>query len=135
MAALAADRNTPYRDGVSYQFGVATGQTIYAGALVMLTATGYARPAGAATGLVAVGRAEERVVNAGADGAVRVNVRRGVFRWDSGAAGDLITIAEIGDPCYAIDDHTVGKTDGGGTRSVAGTVVDVDAIGVWVETR
>ena len=32
-----------------------------------------------------------------------------------------------------VDDQTVAKTDGTGTRSAAGVVVNVDALGVWVD--
>ena len=33
---------------------------------------------------------------------------------------------------YIVDDQTVAKTNGSSTRSAAGTIVDVDAQGVWV---
>ncbi|KAK0329991.1 hypothetical protein LTR94_034588, partial [Friedmanniomyces endolithicus] len=61
-------------------------------------------------------------------------VKKGQFRWANSAAADAITRAEIGDPAYIVDDQTVAKTNGGATRSVAGTIRDVDAQGVWVET-
>lgn len=134
MTALAKDRNTVARDGKTFGFGVAAAAKIYAGALVALTATGYATPGAVSTTLTAVGRAEEQVDNTGgADGAVTVKVRKGVFRFANSAAADEITIAEIGDDCFIVDDQTVAKTNGTATRSIAGKVVDVDAQGVWVE--
>ena len=134
MAALAKDRNTSARDGKTFDFGVAAGVKIYAGALVALSATGYATPGAVATTLVAAGRAEQQVDNTGgADGDVTVKITKGVFRFDNSAAADEITIAEIGDDCYIVDDQTVAKTSGTSTRSIAGKIVDVDALGVWVE--
>lgn len=130
---LAADRNTPVRPGQDFVFPVATNIKIYAGALVALNATGYLTKGAASTTLIGVGRAEEQVDNTGgADGAKTCKISRGVFRWANSAGGDEITKAEIGDACYIVDDQTVAKTDGGGTRSKAGIIADVDANGVWV---
>jgi hypothetical protein len=134
MTALAADRNTPRLDGDHKSLGVAASQLIYAGAIVMRNAAGHALAGATAAGSVGVGRAEERVDNsAGAAGATSVRVRPGIYRYGNSAAADAITIAEIGDPCYVVDDQTVAKTNGTNTRSIAGFVHDVDANGVWVE--
>lgn len=131
--ALSGDRNTPQRTGDDLVFGVKAGVTIYAGSLVVLQA-GFARPGRVATGDVARGRAEERVVGGASDGDVKVRVRRGVFRWANSASGDLITAADIGSTCYVVDDQTVAKTNGTNTRSAAGTIEDVDGLGVWVRS-
>lgn len=132
MAALAADRNTPEREGSIRVFDVAASTRIFIGALVVLNA-GNAAPGSTATGLVAVGRAEEPVDNsAGAAGDKQVKVRSGTFRFNNSAAGDAIAAADIGSTCYVVDDQKVAKTDGTGTRSAAGTVFDVDDQGVWV---
>src|SRR4030067_869150 len=133
MTALAADRNTPYRESEMFALGVAPNIKIYGGAIVMLNASGYATKGAAATGQVCAGRAEDMVDNTGgADAAKTVNVRSGTFKFANSASGDLITIAEIGDNCYIVDDQTVAKTDGTGARSVAGKIVAVDSDGVWV---
>ena len=47
----------------------------------------------------------------------------------------FIAAADIGNNCYVVDDQTVAKTNGTNSRSVAGKVHDVDAIGVWVDFR
>lgn len=134
MVALAKDRNTPARDGDTFDFGVAAGVKIFAGALVALNATGFATPGAVATTLISIGRAEEQVDNTGgADGAVTVKIRKGVFRFLNSAAGDEIVATDIGADCFIVDDQTVAKTNGTATRSVAGKVVDLDAQGVWVE--
>lgn len=132
--ALTADRNTSPRSGNVRTLGVAADAVIYKGAQLALNASGYLVPMSTATGLVAAGRANETVDNTGgADGAKTCQVERGVFNYSNSAAADEITIADIGATCYAVDDATVAKTDGTGTRSAAGTVFDVDSDGVWVE--
>jgi hypothetical protein len=70
--------------------------------------------------------------SAGANGAVNVEYRTGSFLFANSAAGDLITIAEIGKVCFIADDQTVAKTDGTATRSRAGIVEAVEATGVGV---
>ena len=133
MTALSADRNTPSRAGVEFLDPVAAAKTIYAGALVVLDASGNAAPGSTATGLIARGVAQAAVNNSGGSaGDASVPSRAGVFRFENSASTDAITRAEIGDPCYIVDDQTVAKTDGTSTRSEAGTVVDVDDDGVWV---
>jgi hypothetical protein len=132
MMALAADRSTPRRDSDIHHYGVKASTKVWAGALTVLNA-GYAAGGTAATGLVAVGRAEHFADNsAGANGDIKVRVRSGVFQFANSASADLIAVTEIGKDCYIVDDQTVAKTDGSATRSIAGKVQDVDAQGVWV---
>lgn len=134
MTALAQDRNTPIVSGDVFELPVAAATLIYGGALVALTAAGYATKGAAATTLTAFGRAEERVDNsAGANAAKTIRVRTGAFRWANSASGDLITIADIGNDAYIVDDQTVAKTDGSSARSRAGKIVFVDASGVYVQ--
>lgn len=136
MTALATDRRTPERSGDRREPAVKGSTLIYAGAIVAMGADGYAVPMSTATTLKGIGRAQERVDNSsGADGAETVRVDRGIFRYANSAAADEITAADIGNDCYGVDDQTVAKTDGTSTRSVAGTIFDVDAQGVWVEFR
>ncbi len=132
MAALAADRNTPRRDGSGMQVGVATSTKIYAGSIACRNASGYAVPGSTSTTLKALGVAVEQVNNTGADGALKVQISKGTFRFGNSASADLITIADIGNDCYIVDDQTVAKTNGSSSRSVAGKVFGVDSDGVWV---
>lgn len=133
MTALAADRNTPRAEGdIKYQKMAVV--KIFAGAIVMRNATGFLTKGAVSTTLIGVGRAEEQVDNSGGSaGDKSIKVRKGTFRFGNSASGDLITIAEIGKPCYVVDDQTVAKTDGSAARSIAGFVADVDDVGVWVE--
>lgn len=135
MAALTADRNTPRTQGSIESHPVKGGVMLHAGALACLDAAGFVVPGTVATTLTTIGRVETRVDNsAGADGAANANLARGTFRWANSAAADAITRADIGNPAYVVDDQTVAKTDGGTTRSIAGTIRNVDAQGVWVES-
>ena len=106
---------------------------IWNGSLVMRNAAGYLTKGAVATGCVGVGRAEKTVDNTGAAGAASVEYRIGLFLFANSSAGDLITIADIGKACFIVDDQTVAKTDGTGTRSRAGIVDGIEASGgVWV---
>lgn len=135
MAALTQGRDTPYRSGLVRTVKSDANVKVHEGALVVLAA-GFAKPGVTAIGLVAIGRAEQTVDNTGgAQGALDVRVRAGVFRFANSAAADAITAAEIGSDCYVVDDQTVAKTSATSTRSVAGKVFDVDANGVWVEFK
>lgn len=133
--ALSAPRDTPeIRDPRLRVLGVLADAVIHAGALVVADGDGYAQPGAVATGLTAVGRAEETVDATNKnDGDLTVKVRRGVFRFKNSASTDEITAGEIGTTCYIVDDETVAKTNGSNARSAAGKVYDVDAQGVWVE--
>jgi hypothetical protein len=130
---LTAGRDTPARAGTQHGDPIAANVVVYQGGLVVLDAAGNARPGYVATGLIARGRAVATVDNTGGPaGAKTVESQPGVFRYNNSAAGDAITRAEIGDTCFIVDDETVAKTSATNTRSVAGVVVDVDALGVWV---
>lgn len=106
---------------------------IFDGSIVVLDA-GYLAPGRTATGLIAHGVADETVDNStGAAGAKRCEVQQGIFKFANSSAGDLIAQADVGADCYIVDDQTVAKTDGTGTRSKAGRIHGVDTDGVWVQ--
>jgi hypothetical protein len=133
MAALTADRNTPRIEGVYFRYPVAASVVVYKGALVMLDAAGNATPGAAATGQIAAGLAIQHADNAaGSPGAVHVTVEKGVFRFANSAAADEIFQADVGGDCFIVDDQTVAKTNGSSSRSVAGKIMAVDSLGVWV---
>ena len=136
MAALTKDRRTPSRAGDLITVPAAAAAKLFAGSLAARKAAGYAAPASTAANLVALGRVEELADNSsGADGAINVTIRRGVFRWANSSGGDEITGADIGNDCYIVDDQTVAKTHNSNARSKAGRIVGVETGGVWVETR
>lgn len=129
---LTADRNTPRLEGDIKSMLMAAVK-IFAGAIVMRNATGFATKGAAALALRGAGVAIEQVDNSGGSaGDLSINVREGVFRFANSADTDAILDDDIGKLCYAVDDQTVAKTNGTNTRSVAGVVVGVDALGVHV---
>lgn len=130
--SLTQDRNTSMKATDVLVLGLAAGARTFAGGIVMLNAAGFAVPGSTATGLTYAGRAEEFVDNTnGAAGAARVPVRRNkAFKWSNDGS---IAQAQLLKSAYVVDDGTVAATDGGGTRSVAGRIVGIDADGVWVE--
>jgi len=135
MAALTTERDTKKRDDSPfYDLPVAASTVIWQGSLVCMNASGYLVPGAIATTLKAVGRAEQTVDNsAGANGDVTCKVQHGIFKWEN-AGGDAVVQADIYAACYVTDDQTVSKTDGTGTKSSAGRVVQVDSDGVCVQT-
>jgi hypothetical protein len=130
---LTTDRNTPRREGDVRKQALAASILVFAGGILMRNAAGYLTKGATATGLIGVGVALEQVDNSdGSAGDKSVAFRAGIHRFKNSASGDAITIAEISDPCYAVDDETVAKTSGTNTRSLVGFVEDVDDQGVWV---
>lgn len=132
MVALTTERNTRLRIGDLRLEPVAAAVKIFGGSLVMRNAAGYLTKGATATGCIGVGRAEKTVDNsAGALGALSLDYRLGSFLF-ANLAADLVTIADIGKPCFIADDQTVARTDATATRSRAGIVEAVEATGVWV---
>lgn len=132
MTALSTPRATDEVQGVLRQVPVKGGALMFQGALAMAVA-GLAQPGAPAANAVALGRVEWGCDNRnGADGAASVMVKRGVFLF-ANAAADPVPAAQIGAPCFILDDQTVAATNGGGARSPAGRVFNVEADGVWVE--
>lgn len=131
---LTQDRNTPFKDGETLPVPVAAATKIFAGALVVANAAGFAAPGSVATTLTYLGRAEETVDNtAGANGDKSIVVRRKkAFKFKNHAA-DALVQADLGKTVYIVDDETVAKTNGGNTRSAGGKLVQLEADGVWVE--
>lgn len=133
MTALSADRMTPERSGNARTLPVKGATTLFAGAMAAVNTSGLLVPAGATATLKIVGRNERQIVNAGADAAVSAEVKTGIFRFNNSASTDAITVADIGNDCYAADDQTVAKTSNSSARPVAGKIFDVDSQGVWVK--
>ena len=131
MAALAAGRLTAERTPRARRLPVAAATAIWQGGMVALSGAN-AVPAATSTTLRVLGVAENTADNRlGAAGALAVTVLSGCWRMDNDGA-DPITAADIGNPCYATDDHTVCRTNGSATKVQAGTIFDVEDVGVWV---
>ena len=135
MVALISDRNTPKRIGAMYEDPVAAGMRIYAGAMVVLDASGNAKPACSEAGLTARGMALKEADNRlGAGGDMVVDVESGIFGLKTDATLDR---THIGKPVYFTDDQTVTATAGNGARSAAGILKDIEGAGydaiAWVQ--
>jgi hypothetical protein len=132
MAALTKDRATPYREGVEVAYPVAAAVKIYAGSLVCANASGFAAPAADTSGLRLAGVALEQADNSnGTDGAMNVRVRRhGIFEFDAAS----ITQAMVGDPMYAVDDHTFDDAAGPTNDVKVGVLVKYEsATKGWID--
>jgi len=130
--ALSAARDTPARTGERISLTMASNVIIYAGSLVCVDSSGLAKPAADTSGFAVVGRASATVDNRTAVyvSTKTIQVDKGCFRW---ANADSIEAADIGKIVYVTDDQTVNKT-GGGQSIIAGSVVDVETAGVWIDT-
>jgi len=134
MTALTTPRSTLERSSDLRSFPVKASTLIYQGSLVAIDNNDVAVPMSTATTLKGVGRANEQADNSlGVDGGINITVGAGTYRFANSSAVDQIAQSDIGENCYGVDDQTVAKTDGTGTRSIAGTIFDVDAQGVWVK--
>ncbi len=143
MAALTSQRNTSeYQTPKRLIVPVEASTTIFLGSIVGVNAAGNAVPCTAAAGaLRALGRAVTvfrgipgaDAVNAGAAGAISIEVEIGCFSWDINS-GD-ITQANLDQLCYAVDDHTVSSSSSSGARPVAGRIIGLDPStgGVFVD--
>ena len=130
MTALSASRTPEQIKGHLVSLPVAASVLIYAGALVMMDSSGNAKPATAATGLVAIGVADGYVDNSsGSAGDVDVTIRTGIFAFKNSGGGDAIAADDAGKICYAVDDQTVALTNNAGARSPAGRIVGMSDSG------
>ncbi len=135
MTALAAPRPTPTLEtgkNVWRTFPVAADAIIYPGAQVALNASGYLVPASASTALKVVGVAapkrQQMTAKLGyidatgtSNGDLECEVQSPIALMVN--SGTTITRADIGNDCYAVDDQTVAKTDGGTAQITVLTVV------------
>jgi hypothetical protein len=139
---LTSQRNTPeYQTPRRLIVPVEASTKIYLGSLVGLDASGYAVPA--TTAVIVLGRAD-RLFNgipgqdadnsAGAAGAISIEVVRGCFSWDIHSSD--IAQANVGNPAYAVDDHTVSSSSNAGARPIAGRIIGLDPQtgGVFVDS-
>ena len=137
MTAATVDRNTRHRPGLRRSIAVAAATKLPYGVIACVNASGLLVNGSTSATLKTVGIAASAIDNsAGADSAIAGEVDRGVWGpFANSAAGDQIVLADVTSDCYVVDNQTVAKTNGGGTRSVAGKVYDVTPEGVWIDFR
>ena len=130
MSALTGIRDTREiaAGGVHYtrEFTVASGSTVYAGAITAVNSSGKAIPATSSGAITVVGRAENT-----ATGGEAVKTRSGMFLYNPVSSG-AISVTDLNKKCYVADDQTVTLTSGT-SAVVAGVVRDVISGGVVTE--
>ena len=130
MSALTEVRDTREiaAGGVHYtrEFTVASGSTVYAGAITAVNSSGKAIPATSQGAITVVGRAENT-----ATAGETVKTRSGMFLYNPVSSG-AITVSDLNKTCYVADDQTVTLTSGS-SAVIAGVVRDVTAGGIVTE--
>lgn len=121
MANLTQDRKSIRKDGTIFSHPAAATTTVYAGALVNFNATGYIVPSADDATHTFAGKADAQADNqSGADGDIQVEGHReGVFEFN--ASG--MTIADVNQDAYIVDDNTVGKSITAQPVNVTGVVL------------
>lgn len=135
MSNQTADRPCPNILPDVDEAPVAASEKFFFGSAVFKDeATGYAKRPALPTD-VPLGVCELAVDNtAGAAGAKTVRWRKyGAHSFKSGTSGDALTFVDINQLVYSIDDQTVGKTDGGGTRPALGILRKIEGAQFFVE--
>lgn len=130
MSALTQARDTREiaAGGVHYtrEFTVASGSTVYAGAITAVNSAGKAIPATSQGAVTVVGRAENT-----ASAGETVKTRSGMYLYNPVSSG-AIAVTDVNRKCYVADDQTVTLTSGT-SAVVAGVVRDVTSGGVVTE--
>ena len=130
MSALTEARDTREiaAGGVHYtrEFTVASGSTVYAGAITAVNSSGKAVPATSQGAITVVGRAENT-----ASSGETVKTRSGMFLYNPVSNG-AISVNDVNKKCYIADDQTVTLTSGS-SAVTAGVVRDVIPGGVVTE--
>ena len=133
MTALTEDKSIERQDGVVKDFSMAATEKVFGGAFVCVNAAGYALEGSDTAGLIFQGVAEEQVDNAdGLDGALDIEVRRrGLFK---AILDTAITIANVGDNVFLVDDQTVDLTANVTHNIFCGIIAGyIDTTHAWVD--
>lgn len=135
MAATTTNRDTRTTGAKIRLVPIAANEVLPAGVIAQVNTSGHGVNATATAANRTIGVNQYRVDNTGGvAGAKKAQIERGVFGPFANSAGaDQVTLADLGAPCYVVDNQTVAKTSNTNARPVAGEVFNVDAEGVWVE--
>jgi hypothetical protein len=131
MAAATADQDFNIRNGEITTLPLAAATKVFSRTLAAADSAGRVKPGADTAGLRIVGWFEHYQDNsAGSAGDLSVQVRRGIIKLNnSGSAA--VDADDVGKLCYVEDDNTVAESNT--NKVVAGTVVEVESDGVWVE--
>ena len=127
MASVTKNTDTVKRHGYQFSAPVKAGENCFQGAIIGINAANLAIDYTSADAVACLGVAEFQANNTdGVDGAIMIETRKGTQRFIN---GDSIVLSDIGSDAYASDNITITK---GAAGAVIGTIVDVDAKGVWI---
>jgi len=142
MSALTSPRLTPMRPDYESKHviwaQVRDGVVIWEGGIVVLDG-GKAAPGRSGLRLTVLGIAQDTIDNRTYptvlyQRARRVPVVSGIAQLENSRGDDAIGEADVGKLCFMVDDRTLARTDGGGRRSPAGRVHEVErGLRVWVD--
>ena len=133
MTALAEDKQIELQDGIEKDFEVAATEKIFGGALTCVNAAGYALEGSDTAGLIFQGIAMEQKDNSsGANGDLSIVLRRrGLVKVIMGTA---ITIANVGDNVFLVDDQTVDLTANVTNNIFCGIIAGyIDTTHAWID--
>jgi hypothetical protein len=141
---------------IEYKIGKgASGQTLYRGSVALISGgttvtQGYLKSAASpATSDIVVGILDDYGPSCGqanlvpgmggtvlntADGVLTANVRPGTWLLKAGTGSDAMTITNIQQTVYLIDEQTVGATSASSTRPAAGLLVQVPGTDASIPT-
>lgn len=133
MTALAANSSLivarEYPAAMRTDYPVEAAVNCFQGAIMVLNSDGFAEPGTTATAKKTIGRCRVPADNTGgANGDITVSVDSGIF--GPYTNDDGIAASDVGTLVYIIDDQTVSNANT--SQSVAGTVFEVTAAGVFV---
>lgn len=155
MSGLTTPRDTIPRGALpipqEMEPGIKSGSKCVQGGMIVIDSSGYATPMTAALALLCLGICDPKLVSgqtaststlpvagfddntAGTNGQLRTRIKTGQYWVDNGSSTDTVLVTDIGNDCFGLDDHTVARTDKGGTLSRAGKIIDVSStLGVLV---
>lgn len=133
MTALAVDKKLEYTEGVEVSAPVGASKEIFSGGFVCVGADGYLVPGADTAGLIFHGVAREHIDNSsGADGDLNCRVRRrGLIK---ALMGTAITIANVGDNVFLVDDQTVDLTAQTTNDIFCGIIAGyIDTTHAWID--
>jgi len=133
MTALTEDKQIELQDGVERPFQVAASQKIYGGALTCVNAAGYALKGSDTAGLIFQGISMEQKDNSsGSNGDLSIVLRRrGLIKVIMDTA---ITIANIGDNVFLVDDQTVDLSGNVSNNIFCGIIAGyIDTTHAWID--
>jgi len=133
MTALTEDKQIEYTEGVELAFEMAATEKVFGGALCCVNAGGYCLEGSDTAGLIFQGWATEQVDNTdGDDGDLTIVLRRrGLVKVILDTA---ITIANVGDNVFLVDDQTVDLAGNCTNDIFCGIIAKyIDTTHAWID--